>query len=188
MRIISGKARGTILYTLNGNNTRPTLDRVKESLFNIIQSKVKNAIVMDLFSGSGALALESLSRGAKKAILCDSSNDAIKIIKKNIIKTHFEFQTEVFCMDYIQCLNKITEKLDIIFIDPPYEMNIAVNAVKAILNKNLLNKNGLIIIETDQQERELNQIKELNNIKIYDLRSYGRVKLIFLSKEENNIQ
>ena len=100
MRIISGTARGTKLYTLEGTNTRPTLDRIKESLFSIIQNKIKNAFVLDLFSGSGALALESLSRGAKKAILCDNSKESIEIIKKNIVKTHFEDKIQLFCSDY----------------------------------------------------------------------------------------
>lgn len=89
MRIIGGKARGTKLYTLEGLNTRPTLDRVKESLFNIIQVKLQNAIVLDLFSGSGALGLESLSRGAKKAILCDNNLQAINIIRKNARKVSY---------------------------------------------------------------------------------------------------
>ena len=82
MRIISGKARGTKLYTLEGESTRPTLDRVKESLFNIIQMKIKDCIFLDLFAGSGAIGLEAISRGAKKAILCDQSKNAIQIIKK----------------------------------------------------------------------------------------------------------
>ena len=84
MRIIGGKARGTKLYTLEGDNTRPTLDRVKESLFNIIQRDIPESIFLDLFSGSGAIGLEAVSRGAKKAILCDKSKEAINIIKKNI--------------------------------------------------------------------------------------------------------
>ena len=86
MRIISGKARGTKLYTLEGTNTRPTLDRVKESIFNIIQSEIDGAQVLDLFAGSGAIGLECLSRGAEKAVLCDKSKEAIDIIKKNIEK------------------------------------------------------------------------------------------------------
>ena len=90
MRIISGTARGTKLYTLEGIETRPTLDRVKESIFNIIQSEIKDSVVLDLFSGSGAIGLELLSRGAKKAILCDKSRDAIQIINKNVQKTHFQ--------------------------------------------------------------------------------------------------
>ena len=90
MRIIGGTMRGTKLYTLEGLNTRPTLDRVKEALFSKINFELQDAIILDLFSGSGALGLESLSRGAKKAILCDISTKAIDIIKKNIVKTHFE--------------------------------------------------------------------------------------------------
>ena len=82
MRIISGKAKGTKLYTLEGTNTRPTLDRVKESIFNIIQNDIEDAEILDLFAGSGAIGLEFLSRGAKKAVLCDKSKDAIEIIKE----------------------------------------------------------------------------------------------------------
>lgn len=184
MRIISGTARGTKLYTLEGENTRPTLDRIKEPLFSIIQNRIKDAIVLDLFSGSGALALESLSRGAKKAILCDNYPKAIEVIKKNIEKTHFEDKAILVCKDYKRCLENINGELDLIFIDPPYEKNIAVNAINIILEKQLIAEDGLIILETDDEKREIEQIKNLkNNIKICDLRTYGRVKLIFLSRE-----
>ena len=107
MRIISGKARGTKLETLPGENTRPTLDRVKESLFNIIQNRIFDSNVLDLFSGSGALALESLSRGAKRAYLCDCSRDAINVIKQNVKKTHFEENLEILFLDYMKCLEKL---------------------------------------------------------------------------------
>ena len=86
MRIISGKARGTKLYTLEGENTRPTLDRVKESIFNIIQNEIEGTQILDLFAGSGAIGLEFLSRGADKAVLCDKSKEAINIIEKNVEK------------------------------------------------------------------------------------------------------
>ena len=184
MRIISGKARGTKLYTLEGKNTRPTLDRVKEPLFSIIQNRIKDASVLDLFSGSGALALEALSRGAKKAILCDNSFKAIEVIRKNIEKTHFEKEANVICKDYKKCLLNINGKFDLIFIDPPYELNIAVDAINIICNKDLLTEDGIIILETDDEKRELEQIKYLkNDIKVCDLRTYGRVKLIFLNRE-----
>ena len=184
MRIISGIARGTKLYSLDGMNTRPTLDRVKESLFNILQDKVKNAVILDLFSGSGALALESLSRGAKKGILCDKSPEAITIIKRNIEKTHFENKTKIICKDYRKCLEDINEKVDLIFIDPPYDLNIAVKALNIIIDKDILSENGIIVIETDDEKREIEQINKLNDkINIYDLRTYGRVKLIFLNRE-----
>ena len=87
MRIIGGKAKGTKLYTLEGENTRPTLDRVRESLFNILQYKLPDSIFLDLFSGSGAIAIEFLSRGAEKAYLCEHNSNAIKMIYKNLEKT-----------------------------------------------------------------------------------------------------
>jgi len=184
MRIISGLARGTKLYTLEGENTRPTLDRVKEPLFSIIQNYIKDSVVLDLFAGSGALGLEALSRGAKKAVLCDKSYEAIEIIKKNINKTHFEEKTKVLCMDYKKCLSSVADKFDIIFIDPPYKLDIAVNSVEIILDNNLLSPDGIIIIETDEEEREIQKIKNLSNIEIINLRTYGRVKLIFLKIKE----
>ena len=116
MRIVAGKAKGTKLYTLEGENTRPTLDRVKESLFNIIQNKIQDAIFLDLFSGSGAIGLEALSRGARKVIMCDNSKEACNIIKKNMEKTHFLENVEIYHMDFKNVLqNKINEKLDIVF-------------------------------------------------------------------------
>ena len=107
MRIISGKARGTKLYTLEGENTRPTLDRVKESIFNIIQNEIEGAKILDLFAGSGAIGLEFLSRGAEKAVLCDNSKEAINIIKKNIEKTHMGNQAYLINADFESCLEKI---------------------------------------------------------------------------------
>lgn len=183
MRIIAGTARGTKLYTLSGSATRPTLDRVKESLFNIIQNKLQNTVILDLFAGSGALGLEALSRGAKKAILCDNNIEAINIIKKNIDKCHFEHKVELRKKDYKRCLQEINEKIDIIFIDPPYDKNIAIDAINIIMDKNILNDESLIILECDDEKRELEQLKNIEKINIQDLRNYGRVKLIFLGRK-----
>lgn len=182
MRIIGGKARGTKLYTLEGDNTRPTLDRVKESLFNIIQKDIPESIFLDLFSGSGAIGLEAVSRGAKKAILCDKSKDAINIIKKNIEKTHFQEQIELYQLPFEELLNdKIKEKIDIIYIDPPYRTDFVYNAIKIILDKNLINEDSIVIIETDEEQRVINQIKELN-VEVVNQRQYGRAHLIFVRK------
>ena len=183
MRIIGGKARGTKLYTLEGENTRPTLDRVKESLFNIIQNEIRDSIFLDLFSGSGAIGLEAISRGAKKAILCDKSQEAIKIIKKNIEKTKFSEGIEVYLSDYEELLkNKINEKIDIIYIDPPYNTEFAYRAIQIITEKKLVEKTSLMIIETDRDEIK-NDIKALP-IEVIDYRRYGRAKLIFVKKCE----
>ncbi len=184
MRIISGKARGTKLYTLEGNNTRPTLDRIKEALFNIIQNEIPNCVFLDLFSGSGAIGLEAVSRGAKKAILGENSKQAIKIIEKNIEKTHLREQIELLPYDYKIILEKhIKDLIDIVYIDPPYRTDYAYKAIKMILDKELLNEQGIIIIETDNTEEILNLLEEIE-IQIKDIREYGRVKLIFLSKKD----
>lgn len=183
MRVISGSARGTNLETLDGNNTRPTLDRVKEALFNIIQNYVRDSIVLDLFSGSGALGIEALSRGAKHAIMCDKSNDAIKIINKNLIKTHLEEKSTVIKNDYKNALNSLTnKKFDIIFIDPPYAADIAVDSIKNIIELDLLSDDGIIILETDETERDLKGLEKIK-CNVCDLRKYGRVSLIFLNRK-----
>lgn len=184
MRVISGTAKGTILYSLEGDNTRPTLDRVKESLFNMLQMDIQEAEILDLFSGSGGLAIEALSRGAKMVVLCDKSKDAINIIEKNLEKTHLKEKAIVIKDDYKKTLNFLKNKFkfDFIFLDPPYAGDMVKNAVDEIISLDLLKKDGTIIIETDEEKRILDQIQDLN-INVCDLRKYGRVKLIFLNRK-----
>lgn len=184
LRIISGKARGTKLDTLEGLDTRPTLDRIKESLFNILQNKIYESKVLDLFAGSGALGLETLSRGANEAILCDNSYKAIKIIKNNIAKTHCEKQTKVINNDYKETLEMLkNEKFDIIFLDPPYESQFDIQALKIIIEKDMLSKEGIIVLETDNEKEKKENLYKLD-INVCDLRSYGRVSLFFLNRKE----
>lgn len=129
------------------------------------------------------VGLEAVSRGAKKAILCDKSKQAIEIIKKNIEKTHMQKQVEVYQATFEEVLKtKIKEKLDIIFIDPPYDTNFAYEAIKIIIESNLLSKNSIIIVETDQEKRVKEQLENLE-IEIMDERKYGRAHLIFLNQK-----
>ena len=182
MRIISGKARGTKLYTLEGTAKRPTLDRVKESLFNIIQNDIEDSTILDLFSGSGAIGLEFLSRGAKRAVLCDNSKDAIKIIKKNVQKTHFEEKAEVYNMEFTKSIERLqNQKFDIIYIDPPYDTDFIKISIEKIIEYKLINEKTKIIVETDDETRILNQIEKMD-VEITDKRKYGRATIIFLRK------
>ena len=187
MRIISGKARGTKLYTLDGTATRPTLDRVKESLFNIIQNDIEDSTVLDLFSGSGAIGLEFLSRGAKRAVLCDSSKDAIKIIKQNVQKTHFQEKVEVYNMEFTKLVERLqNQKFDIIYIDPPYATDFIKISLEKIIEYELVNENTKIIVETDDETRILNQIEKMD-VEITDKRKYGRATIIFLKYRKTQI-
>ena len=182
MRIISGKARGTKLYTLEGENTRPTLDRVRESLFNIIHSKIEDSIILDLFAGSGAIGLEFASRGAKKVYMCDNSRKAIEIINKNVDKTHMQDKIELFNYDFKTAISKVKEeKVDIVYLDPPYKTNYIQQALNDLLTLNIINDETLIIAETDELEKVLQEIESFK-IKIVDQRKYGRANLIFIKR------
>ena len=180
MRIISGKARGTKLYTLEGLETRPTLDRVKESLFNIIQADIPESTVLDLFAGSGAIGLEFASRNAKKVYMCDSSKNAIQIIKRNIEKTHLEDKIELVNTDFKVMLSKLENKnFNYIYLDPPYKTDYIKQALEKILQLNMVDKDSLIIAETDELEKVLKEIENLK-LEIVDQRKYGRANIIFL--------
>ncbi len=184
MRIISGIARGTNLYTLEGLDTRPTLDRVKESIFNIINSKIVDTEVLDLFSGSGAIGLEFASRGAKKVYLCDASKKAIEIIRKNSEKTHLENKVEIYNLDFKEMIKKIKgKKIDIIYLDPPYRTDFIITAIYELMEVGLINENTLIIAETDDEKRIINELEKIENIDITDKRKYGRAQILFLKKK-----
>ena len=186
MRIISGTARGTKLFTLEGLDTRPTLDRVKEPLFNIINFDLEDAVVLDLFAGSGALGLEAISRGAKKVFLCEKNRNAANIVEKNIEKTKFQDQAILIRNDFekaISFIEQLNEKIDVVFIDPPYKTNLIKKSLEKILDSDILNDDFIIIAETDEPERILKDINILN-INVFDTRKYGRVSLIFLNRKE----
>lgn len=185
MRIISGTARGTKLFTLEGLDTRPTLDRVKEPLFNIINFDLEDAVVLDLFAGSGALGLEAISRGAKKVFLCEKNRNAANIVEKNIEKTKFQDQAILIRNDFekaISFIEQLNEKIDVVFIDPPYKTDLIKKSLEKILNSDILNDDFIIIAETDEPERILKDINILN-INVFDTRKYGRVSLIFLNRK-----
>jgi len=182
MRIISGTARGTKLYTLSGENTRPTLDRVKESIFNIIQNEIEESVVLDLFSGSGAIGLEFASRGAKKVYLNDNSKEATQIIKQNIEKTHLSEKVEITNLDYLKALKKLEGKcFDIVYLDPPYKTDFIIQSINELVKLELITPKTIIILETDDEKRIINQIEKENRFQITDKRKYGIVYVLFIN-------
>ena len=187
MRIISGKHKGMKLYTLEGIDTRPTLDRVKEPLFSILNFDLPDATVLDLFAGSGALGLEALSRGAKEVVLCDYSSKAIHIIEQNVDKMKERDNVKLLQKDYKMALKTLKDeekKFDIIFLDPPYATNFVEKAAEYIAQYDLLKENGTIVIETDRKEDVKTDINQLELFDIYDERKYGRANLIFVKRRK----
>ena len=151
MRIITGSARGIKLKTLEGEATRPTAERIKEAVFSRIQFDLEGRRVLDLFSGSGQLALEALSRGALEAVMIDKSADAIKIIRENAEKTHLKDRCRIFQSDALDFINRNSgEQFDIIFLDPPYASNLYIPILKALLNSNMLKPMSIIVCESDK--------------------------------------
>lgn len=154
MRIITGKARGTRLETLDGEKTRPTAERTKEAIFSSLHNAVADASVLDLFAGSGQLALEALSRGAKHAVVCDSSKAALKIIQANAQKTHLADACEIFCMEHAALLRSLKGKrrFDLVFLDPPYAMALLPQTLSMLIEYELLNEDAHVICESAREE------------------------------------
>ena len=147
MRVITGKARGVVLKTPDGMETRPTSDRVKEALFSIINFDIPNAAVLDLFGGTGQLGIEALSRGAKSAVFVDAGEPACKLIRENLRRTRLEGQGKVVRSDYLQYLRTCREKFDIIFLDPPYAEVFLENSLKKLSEIDILQSGGIIVCE-----------------------------------------
>ncbi len=182
MRIITGIARGTKLMTLEGEATRPTSERTKESVFNMLQFDIEGRRVLDLFGGSGQMALEALSRGAAHATIVDASPDAVKIIKANAQKTKLFDKCVILTKDYKAYLKGSSkEKFDIIFLDPPYDSNMIEESMKLILEQKMLNYGGFIVIESGKDD-----IPEYGELTLHRHSKYGKSYVTLLINEVEN--
>ena len=173
MRIISGTARGLKLQSLEGSDTRPTLDNVKEAIFSMLFYKCRDARVLDLFAGSGALGIEALSRGACEAVFVDANSKACSVIKTNLEKSRLASGAAVFNTDakkYLETAGKSGQKFDVIFLDPPYALGLLDEVLDLIEKNNLLNSEGLIVCEFDNGTNV-----DIKNFKLVKDKRYGRV-------------
>ena len=171
MRVISGKLKGRVLKGYNIEGTRPTMDRVKESLFASIQDYLDDSIVLDLFAGSGNLGIEAISNGASKCYFVDNNKECIKVINENINNFNIKNQSIVLNKDYKDALNYFDSnniKFDIIFVDPPYKYNIKSELLDIIINNDILNDNGIIVFEYSNDEEIDN-----NNFNLFKSKKYG---------------
>ena len=184
MRIIAGKLKGSILHLPQNKITRPLKDRARESIFNLLTHSNKMSFqfeksnILDLYAGTGSFGLECLSRQARSVCFIEKKKDAIEILKKNVEKLKVKNKIKIFFNDIFELIEKqniFKSKFDLIFCDPPFKDTNIEKLIELIFNKNLLDKNGIIILHRNKTTKE----KLPNYFKIVDERVYGRSKIIF---------
>ena len=180
MRVISGKARGTVLKTPEGMATRPTADRVKEAMFSIIQFDIPSAKILDLFGGTGQLGIEALSRDAKSAVFVDEREDACKLIRENLSKAKLADCARVVRSDYASFLKNCKETFDIIILDPPYAEIFLENALKLITEIDILQSGGIIVTERPANKELLFEFPGYSRSKDY---KYSQTILTLFRKD-----
>lgn len=170
MRIISGTRRGQKLIEFDGMNIRPTTDRVRESVFNLIQEFVYGAEVLDLFAGSGALSFEALSRGAAESVCVDLDKRSINVISENAGRLRFSENIAILNDSAENYIKKTEKKFDIIFLDPPYNKGFIKPVISDILKEDILKKDGIIVLESDSVDEH----GEMEGLRTLKQRKYGR--------------
>jgi len=181
MRVIAGTARSLLLKTPQGANTRPTTDRIKETLFNVIQTEVPGAVFADLFAGSGGIGIEALSRGAKKAYFFETEKEAVACIEANLKHTHMTDRSVVLKQDAVSALTYgIREKVDVVFADPPYGQGFDEQLLRSAASSKVVTEDTLIIIE-EQKERDFSFAGALG-FEIVKEKVYKSNKHVFLRR------
>ncbi len=182
VRIISGKSRGRKLLAPPGLDTRPTTDRVKESMFNLLIPYLPAKNVLDLFAGSGALGIEALSRGAEKCTFLDTDKAALLTIKKNLELARETENSEVLSADALTYLGRTSSKFDLIFLDPPYNKGLLTKALTLIFERDLLSESGVIVAESEAggEEPPSGLFKALKNAR------YGKTTVFILGTQNTN--
>lgn len=165
MRVITGTARGRKLKSPKGLNTRPTTDRVKEALFNILGQDIVDIYFLDLFAGSGAIGIEALSRGASGVVFVEKEAQALKVLKENVTLTGFSEIAQVFNNDVLKALEVLAQqnyKFDYVFMDPPYLKDFEINTLTKLSNLKLLNKQAVVIVERSKRDTLPERVEDLH--------------------------
>lgn len=172
MRIITGEYRGRKLETPIGYDVRPTTDKVKEAIFNLLMNDTWDSVVVDLFAGTGNLGLEALSRGARRCYFCDNSRDSLRLIKTNIEKCKAQEKSIVLAGDYLKALSRIKEKVQVFLLDPPYKDGLYERCLKEIDTLDLLDEDGIIIAEHGVRDQVPEAVGNL--VKVRE-KKYGKI-------------
>ena len=187
MRIITGSARGTKLVSLEGEATRPTSERAKEALFSMLAFEISGREVLDLFSGSGQLALEALSRGADRATLVDSAPAAIRVIRQNVEKTHMSQKAEVVQSDCMTFLKRAdaAKQYDLIFIDPPYAKRLVPDILNTILMRGLASEHAIFVCESEENDIFEGNDELRAHFEIRKVQHYAKAVVTILDMKNN---
>ncbi len=182
MRIVAGIAKNRKIKSKKGNSTRPTMERVKEAIYSILEPYIDQSCFLDLFSGTGNMALEAVSRGSKRAVMIEDDVEALRIIIENVNSLGFEDRCRAYKNDVfraIEILSKKGEKFDIIFMDPPYKQELCTRVIKLISKKGILAEGGIIVAEHHFKEDLADEVGEFKKI---DERDYGGKQITFFSR------
>lgn len=179
MRVIAGSARSVPLIAPAGLDTRPTTDKIKETLFNMINFDLPGCVFVDLYSGSGAIGIEAVSRGAKHAYLVENSRKAVECIKANVAKCKFADETTIIQRDVKDALYEIHDKADIVFMDPPYDLEDEINVLNQLKSTSVIDKDTIIIIEA-RIDRDFSDIEEMG-FSMYKEKCYKTNKHCFFA-------
>ncbi len=178
MRVISGNNKGKRLFAPKDTSVRPTADKIKESIFNIIGYIDEESIVLDLFAGTGSIGIEFLCRGAKECHFVDVSHKSVEFVKKNISLCKLEDKSKVYVNDYEKALSffaRSNMKFDYIFADAPYHLNCSSNIIDLVIKNNLLNEDGTLIIECEKTEKMIENVEQ--GVLQYKEKIYGITKI-----------
>ncbi|MDK2822184.1 MAG: rRNA (guanine966-N2)-methyltransferase [Clostridia bacterium] len=182
MRVIAGMCRGKRLKSVKGLSTRPTADRVKEAVFNVLGSRIIEAKVLDLFGGTGNIGIEALSRGAKFVYFVEKDRKAVQIIKENVTWCNFNEKVEIYPVDCFKALKILKEKnikFNLVYLDPPYKLLIIDDLLEEIAKTDLLDVNGIIIAETAKNTELLSNFDHLNKVREDH---YGDTKITYYQR------
>lgn len=170
MRIIAGTRRGLKLFEFEGADVRPTTDRVRESMFNLIQDFVRDSVVLDLFGGSGALSLEALSRGADRAVVTDIDARSVGLIRRNAEKAGFLDRMEILNESAASYLNRTAQKFHVVFLDPPYNQGLIRPTLELISKRDILAEEGIAVLERDSGDES----GDIMGLAVLKQKKYGR--------------
>ncbi len=183
MRVIAGKYKGRTLFSPKDQAVRPTTDRVKENVFNLLQGIIAGSAFLDLFGGSGAITIEALSRGAARAVIADASKDSVLLIKKNFQKVGAGAEAQLLDVTYDVALKRLAgQRFDVVYLDPPYKAPFVADVLNKILEFSLLNDGGVVVYE---HATEI-PFAYCGGLSVFDSRKYGSVTIELLSFSSQN--